>query len=91
MISGTKVEVRSLFGCLPSCRATGIDKLAIEIRQAIEEEYIRVLTKLCQQIWRIIQWPVGWKRSIYIPVSKKGDLAVCVKYRTENPTWKADV
>ena len=43
---------------------------------------VKVLPSICQQIWNMQQWPQNWKRSVFIPVSKKGNAKECSNYRT---------
>ena len=75
-------EVRSALRSLPRRKATGVDGIATEILLATEEESVKALTRLCQQIWQTTQWPRDWKRSVYIPIPKKGDMKECTNYRT---------
>ena len=53
-------------------KASGCDEILAELFKSLKEDAIRVLHSLCQQIWKIQQWPQDWKRSILIPVPKKG-------------------
>ena len=43
---------------------------------------MKVLHSICQQIWKIQQWPQDWKRSVFIPIPKKGNAKICLNYRT---------
>ena len=54
-------------------KASGWDEIPAELFRSLKEDTIKVLHSLCQQIWKIQQWPQNWKRSILIPVSKKGN------------------
>ena len=49
---------------------------------AIMTHAVKVLHSICQQIWKTQQWPQDWKRSVFIPISKKGKTKKCSKYRT---------
>ena len=46
---------------------------------------MKVLLSICQQIWKTQQWPKGWKRSVFIPIPKKGNAKECSNYRTIAP------
>ena len=65
-------EARPALRSLPRRKATGVDGIATEILLATEEESVKALTRLCQQIWQTTQWPRDWKRSVYIPIPKRG-------------------
>ena len=54
-------------------KASGCDEIPAELFRSLQDDAIKVLHSLCQQIWKIQQWPQNWKRSILIPVSKKGN------------------
>ena len=43
---------------------------------------MKVLPSICQQIWKTQQWPLDWKRSVFIPIPKKGNAKECSDYRT---------
>jgi hypothetical protein len=74
-------EVRKALQGLAGRKATGVDNLPIELIKAVEEPAITALTALCQQIWTNNSWPQEWKRSIFLPLPKKGDLRLCSNYR----------
>ena len=63
-------------------KAMGVDNLPIELIKAAGVPAITALTALCQQIWTSNSWPQEWKRSIFLPLPKKGDLRLCSNYRT---------
>ena len=48
----------------------------------LKDDAVKVLHSICQQIWKTQQWPQGWKRSIFIPIPKKGNVKECSNYRT---------
>ena len=75
-------EVRWAVNELANRKSPGEDGLPIELFKAAGEEAIRVLTALCQQVWKKISWPKEWKRSVFIPIPKKGDAKECSNNRT---------
>ena len=50
--------------------ASGSDGIPVELFQILEDDAVKVLHSICQQIWKTQQWPQDWKRSIFIPVPK---------------------
>ena len=63
-------------------KANGGDGIPIELFQILKDDAVKVLHSICQQIWKIQQWPQGWKRSVFIPIPKKGNAKECSNYRT---------
>ena len=58
------------------------DGFPVELFQILKDDAVIVLHSICQQIWKTQQWPQDWKRSIFIPVPKKGNAKDCSNYRT---------
>ena len=54
----------------------------MELFQILEDDAVEVLCSICQQIWKTQQWPQNWKRSVFIPVPKKGNARECSNYHT---------
>ena len=54
-------------------KASGGDGIPVEIFQILEDGAKKVLHSICQQIWKTEQWPQDWKRSVFIPIAKKGN------------------
>ena len=77
-----KSEVRKALREITGNKATSIDELPIELIKAASEAAIRALTALCQQIWKSNLWPQEWRRSLFLPLPKKGDIRLCSNYRT---------
>ena len=50
--------------------------------QTLKDDAVKVLHSMCQQIWKTQQWPEDWKRSVFIPIPKKGKAKECSNYRT---------
>ena len=54
-------------------KVSGCDVIPVELFQILKEDFVKVLHSICQQIWKIQQWPQDWKRSVFIPIPKKGN------------------
>ena len=54
----------------------------MELFQILKDDAVKVLHSICQQIWKTRQWPQDWKRSVFIPIPKKGNVKECSNYRT---------
>ena len=54
----------------------------VELFQILKDDAVKVLHSICQQIWKTQQWPRDWKRSVFIPIPKKGNAKECSNYRT---------
>ena len=63
-------------------KASGGDGIPAEIFQILKDDTVKVLPSMCQQIWKTQQWPQDWKRSVFIPIPKKGNAKECSNYRT---------
>ena len=63
-------------------KASGGDGIPVELFQILKEDAVKVLHSICQQIWKTQQWPQGWKRSVFIPIPKKGNAKECSHYHT---------
>ena len=63
-------------------KASGGDGIPAELFQFLKDDTIKVLHSICQQIWKTQQWLQGWKRSVFIPIPKKGYAKECSNYRT---------
>ena len=75
-------EVKWALGSITTNKASGGDGIPTELFQILNNDAVKVLHSVCQQIWRTQQWPQDWKRSVFIPISKKGNAKECSKYRT---------
>ena len=62
--------------------ASGGDEIPAELLQVLKYDAVKVLHSICQQSWKIQQWPQDWKRSVFIPIPKKGNAKECLNYRT---------
>ena len=54
-------------------KASGDDGIPVELFQILEDDAVKVLHSICQQIWKTQQWPQHWKGSVFIPIPKKGN------------------
>ena len=63
-------------------KGSGSDRIPAELFQITEDDAMKVLHSVCQQIWKIKQWPQDWKRSVFIPIPKKGNAKECLNYHT---------
>ena len=63
-------------------KANGGDKIPVELFQILKDDAVKVLHSICQKIWKTQQWPQDWKRSVSIPIPKKGNAKECSNYCT---------
>ena len=75
-------EVKWALESITTNKASGGDGIPDELFQILKDDAVKVLHSICQQIWKIQQWPQDWKRSVFIPISKKGNAKECSNYRT---------
>ena len=61
---------------------SGGDGIPVELFQILKDDSVKVLHSTCQQIWKTQQWPQDWKRSVFIPIPKKGNAKECSNYHT---------
>ena len=58
------------------------DGIPVELFQTLKDDAVKVLHSICQQIWKTQQWPQDWKRSVFVPIPKKGSAKECSNYCT---------
>ena len=75
-------EVNWALGSIAMNKASGGDGIPAELFQILKDDAVKVLPSRCQKIWKTQQWPQDWKRSVFIPIPKKGNAKVCSNYRT---------
>ena len=63
-------------------QASGGDGIPVELFQILKDDAVKMLPSICQQIWKIQQWPEDWERSVFIPIPKKGNAKECSDYCT---------
>ena len=73
-------EVKWALGIITMNKASGGDGIPVELFQILKDDAVKVLYSICQQIWKTQQWPQDWKRSVFIPISKKGNAKECSNY-----------
>ena len=72
----------SYIGCIIKNKASGGDGIPVELFQILKDDAVKVLHATCQQIWKTQQWPQDSKRSVFIPIPKKGNPKECSNYHT---------
>ena len=70
------------WGSITMNKASGGDGIPVELFQILKDDAVKVLHSICQQIWKTHQWPQDWKRSVFIPIPKKGNAKECSNYHT---------
>ena len=74
-------EVKWALGSITTKKASGGDGIPVELFQILKDDAVKVLHSICQQIWKTQQWP-QWKKSVFIPIPKKGNTKNCSNYCT---------
>ena len=75
-------EVKWALGSITTNKVSGGDGIPVELFQILEDDAVKVLHSICQQIWKTQQWPQDWKKSVFIPIPKKGNAKGCSNYLT---------
>ena len=75
-------EVKWALESITKNKASGCDEIAVELFQILKDDAVKVLHSICQQIWKTQQWPQDWKRTVLIPIPKKGNPKDCSNYHT---------
>ena len=75
-------EVKWALGSTTTNKASGNNGIPVELFQVLKDNAMKVLHSTCQQIWKTQQWPQDWKRSVFIPIPKKGNAKGCSNYCT---------
>ena len=75
-------EVKWALESIPTNKASRGDGIPVELFQILKGDAVKLLHSICQQIWKTQQWPQDWKRSVFIPIPKKGNAKECSDYRT---------
>ena len=77
--------VKWALGSITMNKVSGDDEISAKLFQILKDDTVKVLQSMCQQIWKTQQWPKDWKRSIFIPIPKKGNAKECSNYLTIAP------
>ena len=72
-------EVKWALESITTNKASGDDGIPVELFQIPKDDAVKVLHSICQQIWKTPQWPQDWKRSVFIPIPKKGSAKVSAR------------
>ena len=75
-------EVKWALGSITTNKASGGDGIPVEVFQILKDDAVKVLHSICQQIWKMQQWPQDWKKSVFIPIPKKDNAKECSNYHT---------
>ena len=75
-------ELKWTLGSITTNKASGRDGIPVELSQVLKDDAVKVLHSRCQRIWKIRQWPQDRKRSVFIPIPKKGNAKECSNYQT---------
>ena len=75
-------EVKWALGSITMNKASGGDGIPVELFQMLKDDAVKVLHSMCQEIWKTQQWPQDWKRSVFIPIPKKGSAKEGSNYHT---------
>ena len=82
-------EVKWALESITTNKASGGDGIPVELFQILEDDAVKVLHSICQPIWKTQQWPQDRKRSVFIPIPKKGNAKECSNYHTVALIWHA--
>ena len=75
-------KVKWALGSITMNKASGGDEISVELFQILKDDAVKVMHSICQQIWKTQQWPQNWKRSVFIPIPKKGNVRDWSNYCT---------
>ena len=75
-------KVKWVLGSITKNKVSGGNRIEVELFQILKYDAVKVLHEVCLQIWKTQQWPQDWKRSVFIPIPKKGNAKECSSYRT---------
>ena len=81
-------EVKWALESITTNKASGSDRIPLELFQILKDDAVKVLHSICQQIWKTRQWPQDWKRSVFIPIQKKGNAQTTTQSHTSHTLVK---
>ena len=73
-------EIKRALGSITMNKASGDNGIPVELFQILKDDTVKVLHPICQQIWKTQHWSPDWKRSVFIPIPKKGNAKECSNY-----------
>ena len=74
--------IKWALGSITTNKVSGGDGIPAELIQILKDDVVKVLHSICQQIWKTQKWAQDWKRSVFIPIPKKGNAKECSDYHT---------
>ena len=77
-------EVKWALGSITMNKASGSDRIPVELFQILKDDALKVLHSICHQIWKTQQWPQDWKRLVFIPIPKTGSAKECSNCTNEH-------
>ena len=75
-------KVKWALGSITTNKAGGSDGIPGELFETLKDDAVKVLPSVCQKIWKAQQWPQDWKRSVFMPIPKRGNAKECSNYHT---------
>ena len=75
-------KVKRALGSINMNEVSGGDGIPAELFQILKDDVVKVYHSICQQIWKTRQWPQDWKKSVFMPIPKKGNAKECSNYHT---------
>ena len=75
-------EVKWALGSITMIKVSGGDRIPVELFQILKDDAVKVLHSICQQTWKMQQWPQDWKKTVFIPIPKKVNDKECSNYCT---------
>ena len=75
-------EIKWALGGITMNKDSEGDQIPVDLYQNLKDDAVKVLHSICQQIWKTQQWPQDWRRSVFIPIPKKGNAKECSNYCT---------
>ena len=73
-------ELKWALGSIIMNKASGGDGISVDLFQILKDDAVKVLHSISQQIWKTQQWPQDWRRSVFIPIPRKGNARECSDY-----------
>ena len=74
------MQIQEVLGSITTNKASGGDGISAELSQILKDDAVKVPHSICEKIWKTQQWLQAWRRSVFIPISKKGNAKKCSNY-----------